>query len=343
MNVLSRIKPNLLGIQILILFVFAGAFSYLIIQNFSTPLTGGGDFDLWEYVGFYFAKNLSLLPLPHLDLLNNQSFYPYGTNAVFQPWSLERDTFYAITYSLFGIGPWLQFYYLFSVLFSAFGTSALLISDYGFYRAIGAGLLVSFGNFYAIHKYPHHLNIAVIHWLVFSLIVDFLIVRRVCLRQYVSLKLILFRICLTVLLLGLELGYLAGFGLTSLTISTIFITLIIIFRYCFKKEQKFIYSTSNLVIKYQNELLHSRTCLTLLAVTIFASCYYLPLILQIARQVKSFDFTGVNTGAWWANPLRLLIPYLPGFNPGQPIFEQLLQDSPEGLGAASPGWFSTLR
>jgi len=340
MNVLLRIKPNLLIVQILVLILFSCAFSYLIIQNFSIPLTGGGDFDLWEYVGFYFAKNLSLLPIPHLNLLNNQSFYPYGTNAVFQPWSLERDTFYAVTYSLFGMGSWLQFYYLFSVLFSALGTSALLVSDYGFYRATGAGILVSFGNFYAIYKYPHHLNIAVIHWLVFSLIVDFLIVRRVCLRQYVSFKLILLRICLIILLLGLELGYLAGFGLTSIAISSIFITLIIISRYFFKKEQKFLHSISKLIKKYQNEFLNYwRTCLTLLAVSIVVSCYYLPLISQIARQVKSFNFTGVNTGAWWANPLRLLIPYLPGFNPGQLIFERLLRDSPEGLGAASPGWF----
>lgn len=95
-----------------------------------------------------------------------------------------------------------------------------------------------------------------------------------------------------------------------------------------------------LIKKYQNELFtRSRIYLTLISVIIVVSCYYLPLIGQIAREAKSFDFTGVNSGTWWANPLRLLIPYLLDFNPGQPRFEKLLRDSPEGFGAASPGWF----
>lgn len=230
-------KYNLLRLLIAGFIFISFAFAYLIIRNFSTPLTGGGDADLWEYVGFYFAKNLSLLPVPHLNLINDQTFYPYGTNTVFQPWSIERDSFYAVMYSLFGIGCWLQIYYLFSVLFSALGTFALLARDYGFYRAIGAGFLVSFGNFYAIYKYPGHFNIAVIHWLIFSIIVDFLIVRRVYFKQYLSLKLVLLRFCLLVLILGLELGYIAGFGLMSFTISTIFIGLIFLFRYFLKKRK----------------------------------------------------------------------------------------------------------
>lgn len=340
MSVLFNVKYKLFALQILFLILVSSAFGYLIIQNFSTTLTGGGDFDLWEYVGFYFAKNLSLLPVPHLNLLNDQTLYPYGTNTVFQPWSIERDSFYAVMYSLFGIGPWLQLYYLMSVVFGAWGTFALLVRDYGFYRATSAGILMSFGNFYAIYKYPHHLNIAVIHWLTFNIIVDFLIVRRVYFRQYVSLKLILFKICLVVLLLGSELGYLAGLGFTSITICSIFIILILGSRYIIAQEQNFTRSVSFLIKNYRDEFLNSiAICLTLLTTIFITSCYYLPLIWQIAIEVNSFDFTGVNTGAWWANPLRLLIPYLPGINPGQLIFERLMHDSPEGLGAASPGWF----
>lgn len=340
MNIRLSSKHRLIIIQLLILVLIFCAFSYLIVQNFSTPLTGGGDFDLWEYIGFYLIKNLSFLPIPHLNIHNNQSFYPYGTNAVFQPWSIERDSFYAITYSIFGIGPWLQIYYLFSVVFSGLGTYVLIVRDYGIYRAIGAGILVSFGNFYTIHKYPHHLNIAIIHWLIFNLIVDFLIVRRVYFRQHISLKLLLVKFCLVILLLGLELGYLAGFGFMSMAISSIFIVVILIFRYIPLGKQKVAYLTLILLNKYRKEfLVHYRICLTLLSVGIVTSWYYLPLIGQIATEVKSFDFTGISMGVWWANPLRLFIPYLPGFNPGRTIFEQVLQDSPEGLGAASPGWF----
>ncbi|MHC5721401.1 MAG: hypothetical protein ACYTX0_57665, partial [Nostoc sp.] len=71
---------------------------------------------------------------------------------VFQPWSIERDIFYAIFYSFFGIGPWIQIYYLLSVLLTGIGSFVLLFKDYGFSRASGAGFLISFFSFYAILK-----------------------------------------------------------------------------------------------------------------------------------------------------------------------------------------------
>ncbi len=340
MNLFSSIKLRITSYQILILAPIALAFSYLIIQDFSSPLVGGGDIDLWEYTGFYFSKNLSFFPLPHLSFINNQSFYPYGTNAVFQPWSIERDSYYAVMYSIFGIGSWLQFYYLFSLIFVASGTSILLVRDYGLYRATGAGLLMSFFNFYAIHKYPYHFNIIVTHWIVFSLIVDFLIVRRIVLKQHLSLKLILVRVCLVVLVLGLELGYLAGFALMSFTISSFYIITIIIYRCLIKKEQHLsaliLCKLKSLKIEFSNQPYVSTF---LLLLTGILSYYYLPLVFQIAKEAKSFDFTGVTMGAWWASPLRIFIPYIPGIDPGQAIFEQLFRDSPEGFGAASPGWF----
>lgn len=340
MKLFFSAKAKLALPQILIITPIALAFSYLVIQNFSTPLVGGGDIDSWEYTGFYFLKNLSFSPLPHLSFINDQTFYPYGTNAVFQSWSIERDSYYALMYSLFRFGAWLQFYYLFSLIFTFVGASILLVRDYGLYRAVGAGLLMSFFNFYTIHKYPHHFNITVIHWLVFSLIVDFLIVRRIILKQHLSLKLILVRICLIILVLGSELGYLAGFALMSLTISCLYLTVVIIYRCSVKKEQKLSSiigsEIKNLKIQFLNQ---PYIAIFLLLLSGIFSYYYLPLVFQIAKEAKSFNFSGVTMGAWWANPLRLLIPHIRGIDPGQAIFEKVLKDSPEGYGAASPGWF----
>lgn len=335
----KSLKGKLLILTLCIgLIIIPLAFSAIVIKDFSHPLVGSGDIDYWEYTGFYVAKNFKWLPFPHLDLVNNQSFYPYGTNTVFQPWSFERDIFYAIFYSLFGIGPWLKFYYLFSVVLAFLGTSVFLHKDYGWFRAIGVGILASFSNFYAIHKYPDHLSYAVIHWTVISLVSDFILVKRVILKQHISLRLILIKALLVILSLGQELGYIAGFALMSFTVSFIFILIVLSYRVLIQKNS--LGAVARILGNYRKELIKSfySSC-SLIGLIIGASYIYLPLVFQISKEAKSFEFTGVPSGAWWTNPLRLLIPYLPGFNPGQVVFEPLLGDSPEGLGAGSPGWF----
>jgi len=325
------------------LFVCIFAFSFLVIKDFSHPLAGYEDTEYWEYTGFYFSQNLSLLPFTHLDLINNQAFYPYGTNGVFQPWSIERDILYAIFYSIFGIGSWIQIYYILSILFTGIGSFFLLIKDYGFARATGAGLLLPFFSFYAIHKYPHHLSYAVFHWTVLSFIADFLILKRVALRQYISLQLILFRACLLILSLGQELGYIAGFALMSFTISNIFA--VFLFGYIYFKHQKLglLKLIKTVVTNYKREFFaHPRICLTLLGLFLMASFINLPLVIQIVREAKSFDFTLIANGSWWVNPLRILIPVLPFFHPWQVNVNigRLFDDFPEGAaGDGSTGWF----
>ncbi len=316
------------------------AFSLLIIQNLSEPLIGFGDTEQWEYAGLYLRNNISFTPFPQLDIFNNQVFYPYGTSNVFRPWSIERDIFYSIFYSVFGIGPWIQIYYILSTFVTGIGTFILLYKDYGFSRASGAAFLIPFFSFYAIHKYPHHLAYSVFHWTALSLISDFLILKRVVLKRNVPLQLLLLRASLLVLSLGQELGYIAGCALTSFTISTIFVALILGYRYLIKKEIGLINFTKNKVNSYRREFAnYPRICLVLLGSLLFASLIYFPLVLQIAKEAKRFDFTGISNGAWWANPLRLLIPFFPFLHPGQSYFEQLFKDSPEGFGAGSPGWF----
>ena len=314
------------------------AFSFLIIKDFSGPLTGGGDLPQWEYTGFYVAKNLRFTPFPKLNLVNNQVFYPYGTNGVFQGWGFERDIFYAVLYSFFSNGPWLQIYYLLTVLLTGIGTFALLVRDYSFSRASGAGFITSFFNFYAIHKYPHHLGMSVVHWTTLSFIADFLIVKRVVLRQHVSLNLILLRACLLILSLAQDLGYIAGFALMSFTVSTLFIAAIHSYRY-FQENQKLADLIRNAIENYKRDFLnYPHIFKFLLGLTMIAGYLYLPLTLQIAREAKSFDLTKIYPGAWWTNPFRLLIPFLPILNPGLDL-EPLFKDSPEAFGAGSPGCF----
>ena len=324
-------------------------FGLIVIKNLSIPLTGWvgiGPFiganhdyvDLQEYNVFYFLNNLRFTPLPNLDLLNNQTFYPYGTNTVFQPWSIEKELFGTILHLFFGTGYWLQTYYLLTVLITAIGSFLLLYRDYGFARAIGAGFIVSFGNFYSINKYPQHFQYAVVHWVILSIIADFLIVKRIVLKHHVSLRLILVRIALLCLTFGHDLGYIAGLSLMSFTISILFISILIGYRY-FKGNFKFTESFKREIQYYQQDFCtYPRTCLALITVSGIAAYLYLPLAIQILRAAKTFDFTGISIRSHWTNPLRLLIPFLPILNPERG-FHKILKDSPESLGAGSPGWF----
>ncbi|MEA5597532.1 hypothetical protein [Rivularia sp. UHCC 0363] len=321
---------------LLILFCFSLAFSLLVIQDFSGSLAGMGDTEYWEYTGFYFAKNFDFTPLPQLNIINNQAFYPYGVNSVFQPWSLEKDILYAIFYSLFGFGPWLQIYYILTIIITFVGTFRLLLNDYGFSKATGVGLLVSFCNFYAIYKYPGHLSYSIIHWTTLSIIVDFLIVKKYTLQAKFSLKMILIRICLLILCLGQELGYIAGFALTSFTVSFLYVVLIGLRRY-FKTAFKSI----NIFNIITNDCFICRKVYLLIPLIfcLLLGCIYLPLIIQISREAKSFDFTGINSGAWWVSPLRLFIPYIPILNPEILTLNNILKDMPEEFFDGRPGLF----
>lgn len=328
----------LLGLLFLLLSVSC-TIIFLVVKDLSNPLTGGGDIDYWEYTGFYFARNLRLLPLPHLDLINNQSFYPYGTNNVFQPWSFERDISYAITYSFLGIGSWLQIYYVITTVVTAIGSFFLLIFDYGIIRACVLGLLVTLFNFYAIYKYPGHLSYAILHWTTLSLIADFLIVKRVVLRQKLTLQLILIRACLLILSLGQELGYIVGFALMSFTVSIFFIIGILIYRFYKSpsKLSKFIVSSGK---TYSIEFLKSPVIsFVLICLILVFSWLYIPLVIQISREAKSFDFTGVINGAWWTNPFRLLVPFFPYLNPTSSVLGLFNDVQEDSFGAGSPGWF----
>ncbi|GJD23287.1 hypothetical protein RIVM261_082430 [Rivularia sp. IAM M-261] len=343
-NVNKKKYLALTSLNLIILIIFCFIYACLVIKNFSNPLVGLGDEEQWEYSGFYLLKNISFNPLPHLDLANNQVFYPYGTSSVFQPWGIERDIFYAIFYSCFGIGPWVQVYYLLSVTITVVGSFILLLSEFGNIRATGFALIVSFFNFYAAYKYPGHLSYSIIHWTVLSFIVDFLIVKKIVERQYISFQLLILRIALLVLSIGQELGYIAGFALTSFTVSSIFIVIFILIQ--FKLDKNYMNLVKNYLIQWKAESFLVRksqkklACFLLLLLAFCIAIYfYIPLVYQIAREAKSFDFTGINSGSWWANPLRLVIPFFPFMSRDKNDLKNFFGDFPETFYDGSPGLF----
>jgi hypothetical protein len=65
---------------------------------------------------------------------------------------------------------------------------------------------------------------------------------------------------------------------------------------------------------------------------------YLPLVLQIYFEAKSFHLDHANAPHFWSHPLRMLLPYFPGLSALQNPFTYILNDMPEGHGSGSPGW-----
>jgi hypothetical protein len=304
-------------------------FSLLIIQDFVNPLDGVADIFYWDYMGYYLAKNIHFSPFPQLLLENDQAFYPYVSNNVFSPWVLEKNLFYALLYSLFGLGPWVKIYYLISIIITAIGTFILLYKDYGFWRSTGLVFIVTFANFYAVKIYPIQMSYSILHWTTLSIVTDFLLFKKVVLKQFISLRFVLIKISFIVLAIGQELGYIAGYALMSFTISLLFSVIFLGYR-IFKKKIRLGQAVLSILNNYQKEISqYPRQIAILLGLIMVVLCLYFPLAFSIAKQAKSFDFEGeYNNGIWWSNPLRLLIPYFPSLNLTELSIASILRERP---------------
>ncbi|RYF69828.1 MAG: hypothetical protein EOO39_16860, partial [Cytophagaceae bacterium] len=314
-------------------------YGVFFIRNFSGPLaeTLPGDTDQWEYMGYYLLENLSFTPLPHLKLISDQTFFPYGTNHAFQGWALESNSWYSVGYRLFGMGPWLNIYYLLSLLVTSVGTYLLLRPDYGDRRAWLAGFMVTFLNFYALNKYPGHFAYSIIHWTVLSFITDFLLVRRVVLYERIPLTMVLLKLLLLTLCLGLDLGYVLGYALSSFTISSLFITGLTIYR-AYRQPDRVTAAIHQTLTDWRTSW-HPVYTTALLLVSCCLALFYIPLLLDIVRQASVFTFTDPFSGGHgWMHPLRLMQPYFPGFHLADYAVNNPFHDMPEGYGAGSPGW-----
>ncbi len=317
----------------LLLALLVGSLASWVVGDFSGPLSDGGDTDFYEYVGYFFAHNLSLWPFPHLDLIHNQTFYPYGTNHTLLDWGWERDYWYGACYWLIGKGepgastpgPYLQYYYVYGLLVSALGTFWLLQKPFGYGRAFVAGLIVSVFNFYCLWKYPVHLNVAVVHWTTLAMIATYRILYQLTTNSpdRPSPTLWLVWVWLHVQVLGQELGYVAGFALTFTTICVPFM------GWQLWRQNR------NDWFKWK----WNASTVGLLTLILLSLWLYLPLTLQIFLGAQEYADAPVPMKPFWSHPLRLFIPYLPDFDSFTFHFQYPLGDTFESYGQGSPGLY----
>lgn len=339
----SGLRPNegsvspsrwliILTITVLGLIVYA-------VGDFRFPLSDGDDTDQYEYAGYYFFKNISFGLIPHLNLDNDQTFYPYGTLQVFLPWGFERDYWYAFCYWLNGgPGPYLQFYYVFSIAITAVGTFWLLRAFFSPWRLVIVSLAVSVFNFYGLWKYPVHLNVCVGHWTILCIVATYRLLWQLYHRQTLSLPFVLLWALLHVQVLGLELGYVAGFALTFTTIAAPF-GLYLLYR----NNPKISRWPAQVMAWLSGEYRKTPVLTWALAGSILLAIYlYVPLTLQIAFTAWEFDFGVVPPSRLWSHPARLLIPHLPQVNQHVQHYEQYLKDNYESYGQTSPGLYLVL-
>lgn len=316
------------------------AYAAIVVRDFSGPIGDHVESFLYEYLSYYVSKNLSFSPLPHLNLENDQAFYPFGTNVALQSFCVERDLLFTLLARLFGRGPWLQLYYVGGLVVATYGTWALLRKEHGDTKAalvaIGANLL----NFYGAQKYPYHFNMACVHWATLSIVTDFVIVSRLVTKQRISLALILLRALFVVLAFGLELGHVVGYGLTSLLATCVFTAVMLIGR---RRDPE-----GSDLRRFRDGLaeeLRTRrpTLLALGAGIVVFTILYGSIVSQIVAASRKYDFSGVALGVWWSHPIRFLIPYTPWLHPSQqPRFLAIWGDQAEvGIGSGGAGWLLT--
>lgn len=310
------------------------AYALVVVQYFGGPLIGIDDANGMEHYSFLFERQLTFGLPPRVTFTSTKEvLYPFGTMVVFLPWGPERDLWYVFFHHRFGDGPWLQLYQAMSVAVSSCATYLLLRRDHGSLRALLVGFAGTFMNFYAVYKYPHHMNVAVLHWTIASVVVDFVLFRRLVTKRRWSIHLLLARLALLPALFGLDLGYVTGFGLLSGAT-----TLGGMLAWCAAERLRGRRPLAHAWPEAPLRELRARPIATLLlSAILFASlAFYVPLAVQIVTFTKTFRFEGPG-GSFWANQLRLLFPYLPWVHPASPLAHRLFGEA-EGTGEFSTGW-----
>lgn len=312
--------------------------SIWIVGDFHHPLSDGNDTDQFEYVGYFFQKNLALWPYPHLNLVNTQTFYPYGTNQVFLDWGFERDFWYTVCYRVLGgPGPYLQYYYVYSLVVASVGTFILLRPRFGVSKSFILGLIVSIFNFYAIYKFPVHMNVCVGHWTTLCMVATYRLLYDLVTEKNCSLVYSLIWVWLHVQVLSQELAYVAGFALTFTTLVFPVLVFVLYRRFLSANFGNWVTLTSAYIQEqWRQQKSGILVCLLLILVSLFL---YLPLTLQIAITAWQFDFSTVPELRAWSHPLRLLIPHLPGFHTFAIDYTAHLRDTFESYGQGSPGLY----
>ncbi len=321
-----------------------GLYALVVIRNFNGPIGDHSESFLSEYLPWYFSTHVRLWPVPRFDLVNDAVLYPFGTNGALQSWCVERELFYTMLTRALGVGPWLQLYYLTSLVVGTFGTFGLLRRDHGDVRATVVAILANVLNYYAAQKYPYHFNMAVIHWATLGIVCDFVLVGRAISGRVLTPAWLLLRVLLLVLTFGLELGHVLGFALTSLFSSSLFIVALYLARRLHADDRRagLREAIAAWTRAARSEWQEIRGWVIALAgVTVGFAWLYGMLVFDVVKAARFYDFKGMPAGVWWSHPLRLLIPYFPFFHGSQqPRFLRVFDDQAEtGIGSGGAGWF----
>ncbi|AKV03498.1 hypothetical protein AKJ09_10161 [Labilithrix luteola] len=329
---LSTLRADAFCIGALLLATLA--FALVVVRDFSGPLVNVDDTNALEHLGYMMEEHLTLGVLPRLQLESTRAMlYPFGTLVVFLPWGVERDLVYTLLHGRFGEGPWLQLYQVASVAISSLGTYFLLRREEGASRAVLVAFVGTFMNFYAVYKFPHHMNVTPLHWALLSIVVDFVLFRRLVRRQRWSARLVLARIVLLPLLLGLDIGYVVGYALLSFAVTSI-AAIVLVIRARRRGENLVAAVLPRAPLRELRE--HPATTILFASLLVVALWLYLPIVAQIFLATRKFTFSGPG-GSFWASQFRLLFPYLPFIGPQSKAMVAIFGDA-EGIGEFSTGW-----
>jgi hypothetical protein len=236
-------------------------------------------------------------------------------------------------------------YYLLSQSVAAGGLYLILRKEVGRVPAGVVGFLAVFLNCYAIAKYHEHLNYSTMHWSLLAIASDFVITARVVAGRTPRLSVLLWRALILVAGLGMDLTYVASVNVLSLVTSTVCCGLVVLIRSAVGKRWDPALRRLPRVWARECGVAPLR-CVALVMAMCLVAWLYVPLVLQIAgaatsrHEVAPIDEEVVKAdGAALINRVniwRLVLPYLPGWNPATVKSEQGYWV--EGMGGGSVGW-----
>ncbi|MCA9589474.1 MAG: hypothetical protein KC657_29400 [Myxococcales bacterium] len=309
------------------------AYALGVVRDFSGPLVARGDASYFELLGAHLVRGYHFGFPPTIDFVTTDVGYPEGTSVVYLSWCAERDLLHMTMLRAFGPGPWLQLYVALSPAVSAAGIWALLRGEVGRARASVVAWAGAFMCFYAAFKFAYHLNMTALHWGAMSIVVDWLMVRRVVAGERIEARLVLARVALLAAVVGLDIGYVAGYPLTSFTVACIYML-----AWLFTVGRRRGVTLGSVWPRgvAAEVRAHPWSFAFWGALLLVGVVFYVPFDLAVVRAATVYRFDGAG-GNFWASQLRMLLPFFPGANPASGWVRALFGED-DGTGELSTGW-----
>jgi hypothetical protein len=295
----------------------------------SGPLFGTGDTSIWEGLSQFFNRQIEFTGVPKVEFFSDQYLFPYGFNNAMQSWGLERQYFHLILSYFFGQGPWLQLYFIASLLITIVGLLIVFRNVLTFPFAALFSFLVVVSNTYLLDRFPDHLNIAVAHWTIIGIALDYVIFREWYCFKKISLIYALFRLFLLVASMGLDLGYVAGYSFTSAFLTGA----VILFFEVREKIRKNAGFCLDFKMSSKQKIYSGFMCI----LSLILIYLYVPILYSVVKIASDLHLE--NVSSYWVNPVLIFMPWMPeNFNfPFLTAFKNFLMRYPEGPSEFQPG------